>query len=126
ARWPKGLFPGALELVRSIPKEYARATLSNTNEVHWPRFLAEPGFAQAFDAHFPSHQTGKLKPDAAAFQHVMEATGLAPEEILFFDDNSLNVEAASRLGLRAFRVRGVSEARERLRELGVLPRAEQR
>lgn len=126
ARWPRGLFPGALELVRSIPRRYARATLSNTNAVHWPRFLAEPGFAQAFDAHFPSHLTGKLKPDAAAFQHVMDATGFAAEEILFLDDNALNVDAALRLGLTAFRVRGVNQARERLQELGVIPGAEQR
>ena len=33
--WPKGLLPGAVELVRALAGGVAPACLSNTNELHW-------------------------------------------------------------------------------------------
>ena len=112
--WPRGLFPGALELVARIPKHYTRATLSNTNALHWPRCMKEMHLAEAFDHHFASHLTGKVKPDEAAFEFVIRALNCAPKEILFLDDNELNVDAARRIGIRAFQVNGVAGSEEAL------------
>ena len=50
---------------------------------------------------FLSHQTGVLKPDEAAFTHVLDDLGVAPEAILFFDDNPGNVSAAKKMGMNA-------------------------
>ena len=118
--WPRGLFPGAMELVGEIPRPIVRATLSNTNSLHWPRLMTEMGLAEAFDFHFASHLTGKIKPDTEAFEHVILSLGRAPESILFLDDNQLNVDAALSVGLNAFRVQGTKEARIVMEHIGAL------
>lgn len=113
--WPKGLYPGALELVRSIPAGYTKATLSNCNCLHWPRFVNEMGLGEAFDLHFPSHLTGKIKPDAEAYAQVIDQLNCRPADILYLDDNKLNTDAAERLGIRAVQVKGVKEAADGLK-----------
>ena len=118
--WPRGLFPGALELVKQIPRRYTRATLSNSNVVHWPRLMRELQLAEAFEQHFASHLIGKIKPDEEAFHHVTHSLQCAPEEILFLDDNKLNVEAAEGVGMRAVQVQGVAAAERALRDAGVI------
>ena len=119
-RWPKGLFPGAAELVRSVRVELHRAVLSNTNEMHWNEQLDADGIRGLFHSHFASHEVGLVKPDREIYEHVIEALGERPEEILFLDDNEPNVVAAREIGIVARRVRGVAEARAALREHHVL------
>ena len=119
-RWPKGLFPGALDLIDTLPTHVIRATLSNTNTLHWPRLMREMGLAQRFDHHFPSHLTGHIKPDKAPFQAIMAQMHWCPRSILFMDDNQLNVDTANLLSIRAFLVHGVQEARAVLKHTGVL------
>jgi len=118
--WMQGLFPGALELVESVPRKYVRATLCNTNALHWPRLMTDLRLAGAFDHHFASHLTGKLKPDEGAFLQVTESLGCRAQEVVFIDDNRMNVDGALKTGMRAFQVRGVDEARSVLREEGIL------
>lgn len=118
AGWPTGLFPGVTELIDSIPARYTRAVLSNSNALHWPRVQGDLG--SMFQHYFVSHQIGQIKPDAAAFEHVVAALRCEPQNVLFLDDNLLNVEAARRLGMDAFVVRGAQEARQVLHDAGVL------
>lgn len=118
--WPRGLFPGAMELVCDIPRSITRASLSNTNDLHWPRLMDEMALEGLFDFHFASHLTGKIKPDDEAFEHVISSIGCAPESILFVDDNQLNVDAATALGISAFRAKGVEEARAVMDRNGAL------
>jgi HAD superfamily hydrolase (TIGR01509 family) len=118
--WPTRLYPGTLELLGRIPRRYRRALLSNSNALHWPRVLNEMQLGPAIDHHFVSHLMGRIKPDAEAFEHVLRTLGCAPREVIFFDDNALNVEAARRLGLHARQVRGLVETHRALSELGVI------
>lgn len=118
--WLTGLYPGALELVRSVPSRFTRATLSNTSEMHWPRLMTEFQLEDAFDRHFPSHLTGKMKPDREAFQQVLDALDCKPESVFFLDDNALNVEAARQIGIQAVQVRGPAAARHALVEAGIV------
>lgn len=118
--WPTGLYPGTLEMLARIPRSYRRAILSNTNSLHWPRVLGEMRLGAAFDNHFVSHLTGRIKPDSDAFEHVVESLGCAPAQVLFLDDNSLNIESAQRFGMHAIRVRGAAETHGVLTELGII------
>ena len=118
--WPKRLFSGALDLVGEVQPSLVRATLSNTNSLHWPRLMHEMGLADAFDHHFPSHLTGNIKPDKNAFETVLEKMSWRPRSVLFLDDNLPNVETAASLGIQAFQVRGVDEARAVLERAQVL------
>jgi glucose-1-phosphatase len=120
--WAAGLYPGALELVRSVPQRFKRVTLCNTSVLHWPRLMTEFELEHAFDHHFASHLTGRIKPDAEAFDHVVETLGSRPSAVFFLDDNALNVDAAKRSGMNAVRVRGPVEARHALIEAGIVAR----
>ena len=119
-RWPAGLFPGALDLINRVPRRYARATLCNTNALHWPRLMTDMQLADVFDHHFASHLIGKIKPDEEAFRHVTEALDCRGEEVLFLDDSQLNIEAARKVGMNAVQVRGIAEAERILLENGVI------
>jgi HAD superfamily hydrolase (TIGR01509 family) len=118
--WPTGLYPGTLDMLARIPRSYRRALLSNSNALHWPKVLNDMGLGPAFDSHFVSHLTGRIKPDSDAFEHVVDSLGCLPGEVLFLDDNSLNVEAARGMGMHAIRVLGASEALRALTDLGII------
>ena len=120
ATWPRGLYAGAADLIARVPALYVRATLSNTNVVHWPRITDELKLGALFDRHFPSHLIGKLKPDREVFAHVAETLDCEPSAILFLDDQPLNVEAARAAGLVAVQVSGVRGAESALIAAGVL------
>ncbi len=122
ASWPTGLYPGTLEMLARIPRSYRRAILSNSNRLHWPRVKDDMGLGAAFDHHFVSHLTGRIKPDAEAFAQVVESLACRPDEVLFLDDNTINVEAARRFGMHAFRVHGAAELHRVLTDLGILDR----
>lgn len=119
AQWPSRLYPGTLDLLARIPRRYRRALLSNSNAVHWPRVIDEFGLGNAVDDWFVSHVLGAMKPDDAAFEHVMRALDCKPEHILFFDDNLPNIDAARRLGMRAELVRGLAETEQALLKMGI-------
>jgi len=121
ASWPRALFPGATALLSELAPHYRLASVSNTNEFHWERFRREWSLDAHFHHNFPSHQVGKLKPDAEYFHHVIEALDVPAGRVLFVDDNPLNVDAAGRLGIVARRVAGVEGVRGALDELGLAP-----
>ena len=118
--WPRGLFAGALELVESVKPEYHCAILSNTNAAHWPRLMDEMALAGKFHSYYASHMVGFVKPDEAIYQYVIKNLQVAPEQILFIDDNQVNIDTANALGMKAFRVKGIEEARLALHQHGVL------
>lgn len=118
--WPRGPFPGAVDLVRRTNERTISATLSNSNVLHWDRIL-DMGFRDACAWHFPSHVVGKLKPDREVFEHVVDALGCRPSDVLLVDDQPLNVTAARDAGLRAERVSGPEEAARVLVAAGILP-----
>lgn len=118
--WPECFYPGALHLLDSIPQGIELALLSNTNARHWNREDIAGALEGRLDSIFLSYKTGALKPDAAAFEGVIAAYRCDPDEILFFDDNPLNVAAAQSAGLQSARTNGSGEAENVLRRLNIL------
>jgi putative hydrolase of the HAD superfamily len=116
-RWPKAPYPGAIDLLRGLSARITIASMSNTNELHWERIRDEMRLAELFHFNFPSHLTGCLKPDPEAFEHVVQALGCPAGEILFIDDNILNVESARSVGLDAHHAAGIEAVRDVLRIL---------
>ena len=118
--WPRSVIPGALELLAAMRERYRIASVSNTNEIHWERFVSVWSLDAAFHHNFPSYRVGKLKPDADYFLHVLDALDVPAHRVLFIDDNAINVDAAARLGLHTRRVEGVTGARAAFVELGLI------
>jgi putative hydrolase of the HAD superfamily len=107
-------------MIGRIPSHYRRALLSNSNVLHWRRVLDELGLGAVFEHQFASHLTGKIKPDAEAFEHVLASLDCQAAQILFLDDNILNVEAARSIGMHAQLVRGAHEAQHSLQQAGII------
>jgi putative hydrolase of the HAD superfamily len=120
ALWPSRAFPGAHDLLTALATRHRLAVLSNNNVIHWERISRDMGLGDYFSATFLSHEIGLIKPDRAAFEHVVTALGCAPDRILFLDDNLINVEQARDVGMVAHRVAGVEEAATLLRALKLL------
>ncbi len=109
--WVQQPSGGAEELVAETAEHVTVAMLSNMNAVHWERSVATWPLVNRFDHVFMSFQLGKIKPDVEVFGHVAAVLAVEPRQILFLDDNAINVEGAVAAGFRAERVRGVAEAR---------------
>jgi putative hydrolase of the HAD superfamily len=97
-----------VELLRKLRNEYQIFLFSNTNEMHMECFrrtlkdvygnekLLEDLFIQTYY----SHQEKKRKPNAEAFQQVLNDHGLTAEETLFIDDSIQHIEGAGKIGLQ--------------------------
>jgi FMN phosphatase YigB (HAD superfamily) len=120
ASWPQGLSPGAADLVDAVSRRATTACLSNSNVIHWNGQRDHDRIRGLFAYAFSSHEIGHVKPDRAAFAHVIDALGVPPDEIVFLDDAASNVAAASSMGMRAHRVVGVDQARSVLTALGLV------
>jgi putative hydrolase of the HAD superfamily len=95
--------------------------LSNTNAAHLAHMQREfPQVLAQFRKVFVSHEIGHRKPQPRAFEHVVREMGVAPGQVLFFDDLAENVEAARECGLQAVQVQGPADVRGALRERGLL------
>ena len=113
---PIGPYPGAIDLINSLRPRYTTALFSNSNAIHWKRKIGEMQLGPVFDFHFASHLIGYVKPDKEAFEAVLEGLGVPADQILFFDDNKMNVDAAIGVGMQARHVVGFDALRSVLAE----------
>ena len=113
-RWPRGVFPGIKNLIRETRDAVTVGCLSNTNTLHWNAFIPHLEPETLFHHQFLSFEIGLLKPDAEIYAHASQVIGVAPGNILFLDDNRLNIEAAREAGYCAELVSSVAESRNAL------------
>lgn len=97
----------SLAVLPQLKSKYQLYLLSNTNEIHLNEFQhrytllqQEQEFDALFDAAYYSHRIGHRKPNASAFEFVINAHDLNPAETIFIDDSINNIEAAKQLGLQ--------------------------
>ena len=117
--WDRGPMPGALELLDLLKPRFFLACLSNNNELHWRRLREETGLLGRFHRCFASQEIGHMKPDRESFDHVIRDLGVAPDHILFLDDNPECVEGARVAGLVASCAQGVDGVRTALASFGI-------
>jgi HAD superfamily hydrolase (TIGR01509 family) len=118
--WLIGAYDGAVELVRETAARTRVACLSNSNRLHWEAGVERWPLMREFDRAFVSFEIGAVKPDPEAFEIVVREFGVPAGQILFLDDNQLNVDAALSVGLQSRRVSGVAGARAALVDVRVL------
>ena len=89
-----------------LRKEYKIYILSNTNPyimayAHSPQFLPNTGrtLSDYVDKIYASCEMHAMKPDRAIYEQMIEDSALKPEQSLFIDDSTANLETASSLGL---------------------------
>lgn len=119
ATWIVGTFPDTFTLLDSIPNHIKVAALSNTSPAHWVE-VEKTGLSDKIEHLFLSHEIGHLKPHPPSFQAAVDGLQLPAEEIIFFDDNMQNVQAANAFGLKAHQALNPTHAKQVLSEYGVI------
>ncbi len=120
AQWPKGLFGGAEQLVADIIDGIEIGVLSNTNALHWSSQRDHERVRALFDRTFLSYELGLAKPDRDIFDRIVAELDVAPESVVFLDDNQINVDGALAVGIDAALAKGVDQARAALSARGLL------
>lgn len=116
--WAREPSPEALSLLMKLKDNYRIAALSNANELHTP--LHRRRFKNVIDTFYFSDEIGAVKPDREIFDHVLRDLGVLPHRIAFFDDTSVNVEAAQNAGLTASCVDGLAALEKQLHSLEII------
>ena len=94
---------------------------TNSNPTHQRVWKASyPRVVAAFQRIFVSPELGLRKPEKAAFDAIADTTCISSRAMLFFDDTMENVQGARTAGLQAVHVRGPSDVKRALVEIGVL------
>jgi glucose-1-phosphatase len=118
--WLDDPFEGAEQMLRETSEHRRVGCLSNTNSLQWNGMISHWPIAKYFEQRFLSFELAAVKPDAVIYERVIERLPVPPANVLFLDDNPLNVEAANAAGLRAEQAVGVTEARAVLERHGLL------
>jgi epoxide hydrolase-like predicted phosphatase len=95
------------------------ALLSNDSPALADR-LDRLGITQFFDPLVISGQIGVMKPDAAAYQAVLERLQRPADHTIFIDDMLANIEAANALGIHAMHYRDGMDLPAALAELLII------
>lgn len=95
-----------LERIIAMRKHYRVFLLSNIYDVAWRHAVGEiekAGYSveDCFERVFLSYEMSLAKPDPRIFQAVIDATGIVPEETLYYDDSRSNIEAGNKMGFHS-------------------------
>jgi putative hydrolase of the HAD superfamily len=90
-----------VSLIDEVKSRFPVYLLSNTSRIHSHLFLQEESLFSKFNTIHLSYEMGVSKPDKRIYQQVVDANALYDHRIIFFDDNSSNVQSANEFGWEA-------------------------
>ena len=94
------LDPEIIQVKEKLNSSFQLAILSNLAK-DWGETLSKKfDFKEDYSPHVISGEVKCGKPDAAIYQHLIEAAGISPEHILFIDDRLENLFTAHQLGMK--------------------------
>lgn len=115
-----GEMPGIAPLLKRAAAKMPIYAFSNTNPPHVAHFSKTYADVLGhFREMFLSSTIGLRKPDAAAFDHVVNAIGVPAQRIVFFDDSAGNIEGARARGLIGIQVTSMEDVARTLAEMGI-------
>jgi len=94
----------AIDIIRARMPVYGFSNTNRTHQLYWEKHF--PRVHATFEKIYVSSEIGLRKPDAEAFQYILNDISIQPDELLFFDDSIENIEGASRLGIQTVLVKG--------------------
>ena len=115
-----GEMPGIAPLLKRAAAKMPIYAFSNTNPPHVAHFSRTYADVLGhFREMYLSSSIGLRKPDAAAFDHVVNAIGVPAQRIVFFDDSAGNIEGARARGLIGVHVTSTEDVARTLAEIGI-------
>jgi putative hydrolase of the HAD superfamily len=117
------LHPGAIAAVKRLAAtgRWLMATLNNESRELNEFRIRKFGLREAFSIFLSSCYLGVRKPDEKIYRLALGITQREPAESVFIDDRDINLEAASRLGMRVVHYRDPEQLLADLARFGVRP-----
>ncbi len=115
----KEMYPGTLEIVRELQSAgLVTGCLSNTNTPHWETMHSGkfPNIHE-LKVRLASQEVGVSKPEERFYRMFEEQSGLAPDEILYFEDTLVNVEAGLACGWNAVQIDPAQDTAGQMRQV---------
>lgn len=109
------------EIVGTLHGRYRLVVGSNTDPIHYARSLEVQPALRFFADALLSYELGHSKPDPAFFRVGLERISIRPEDCVFIDDRSDNVEAARTLGMTGIEFSSAEQLESELTNLGIVP-----
>ena len=101
-----------IEILKILKNKYRTFLLSNTNEIHLKAYnktlfdtFGINDLSEILEKEYYSHIIGMRKPDLEIFEFVLNENNLIPEETLFIDDSPQHIDAARKLGIKAYHLK---------------------
>jgi len=108
-QWVIGFYPQVFPLLDRVSREVSLGVFSNITDIHWPELKSTLVDRSRIRHYFASYLIGYAKPDLQAYRFVCAEAGADPSQVLFIDDNMVNVIGARAAGLIAEQARGPAE-----------------
>ena len=102
-----------LEYVASLKPEYKIGFISNASQ-NWLSEFFTPEQAALFDKVAISSETGFLKPDPRAYEHIADLLDTSPEECVLIDDQPGYCDGARAIGMNAIIYTNLTELKKQL------------
>ena len=93
--------------------------LSNFHELAFKEVTTKNNFFELFDGGVVSYAEKLIKPEEEIYKLILKRYNLNPKETIFIDDTKLNVDGASKLGIKAIFLEDSKKLRENLISLKV-------
>ena len=115
-------FEDSLTIARELAasRSYVLATLNNESRELNEHRIQILGLEEIFSMFLSSCYLGVSKPKPEIYRIAIDVTQHSPDECLFIDDRSLNLECAVREGMRTVHFTGAVDLRAQLILLGLL------
>lgn len=120
--WNRALDPVPIHddsLFKSLSPRFRLALLSNTDPIHVRHLESTYGFFTYFPSRIYSCAVGASKPDPLIYREALRAVKARAEQALYIDDIAAYVEAAQRLGMKAFQFQSPAQLASDLKSFGV-------
>ena len=115
-----GADPEMFALIDELKAENIRVGLLSNIEKRYIKLIRDFGFYDPFDPCLLSGEIGVEKPDAKAYESLLNATKLLASDIVFIDDKKENIDAAKKMGIDGIIFTSPSQIRQELKERGLM------
>jgi len=91
-----------MECIRTLRQSGLKVVLATNQEKYRTQYMLEHmGFDTVFEKIYSSAHLGLKKPDVAFFDKIVADMGFSKKEMLFWDDDQINIKGALKSGLHA-------------------------
>lgn len=110
----------AVEVLQSLKENgYNIYYLSNFHEIAFREVTTKNKFFELFEGGVVSYAEKLIKPEEEIYKLILKIYNLNPEETIFIDDTKVNVDGASKLGIKGIFLENPKDLRERLKSLNL-------